>query len=63
MAFKNGFRVCDDKYEREHWTPDELAESEARVALMIKNIEDKKDASVEDMGITWRVSMPEAVLA
>ena len=26
MEFKNGFRVWDDEYEREHWTPDESVE-------------------------------------
>ncbi|MBQ7216500.1 MAG: hypothetical protein IJS39_11020 [Synergistaceae bacterium] len=32
MAFKSGYRLWDDEYEREHWTADELEESNARVA-------------------------------
>ena len=31
MAFKNGFRLWDDEFEREHWTPEEIAESNAKV--------------------------------
>ena len=38
MAFKNGYRLWDDEYEQTHWTPEELAESNARVALIDKII-------------------------
>ena len=32
MAYENGYRLWDDEYEQTHWTPEELAESNARVA-------------------------------
>ena len=32
MAYKNGYRLWDDEYEQAHWTPEELAESNDRVA-------------------------------
>ena len=34
MAYDNGYRLWDDEYERVHWTPEELAASNARVARL-----------------------------
>mgnify|MGYP007070192880 CR=1 FL=1 len=32
MAYENGYRLWDEEYEQAHWTPEELAASNARVA-------------------------------
>ena len=34
MAFKNGYRLWDNEYIQAHWTPEEIAESNARVARL-----------------------------
>ena len=47
MTVKNGFRVWDDEYEREHFTPEEIAASKLRVAAagkLIKTRQNKTEA-------------------
>lgn len=39
MAFKNGYRLWDDEYEHEYWTPDEIAASNAKVARICEIID------------------------
>ena len=46
MAFKNGYRLWDDEYKREHWTPQEIAESEARVARISEIIDAEHNGEI-----------------
>ena len=39
MTVKKGLRVWDDEYEREHFTPEDIAASRLRVAAAGKLIE------------------------
>lgn len=46
MAFKNGYRLWDDDFEREHWTSKEIAESNARVAQIGKIIDAEHNGEI-----------------
>ena len=46
MAFKNGYRLLDEEYEREHWTSEEIAESNARVAQIGKIIDAEHNGEI-----------------
>ena len=60
MTVKNGFRVWDDEYEREHFSPEEIAESKLRVAAAGKLIE-ARQTKTEARGT--RTVVHEAVFA
>lgn len=49
MVTKNNFRVWDDELEQEFFTPEEIAESDVRVALITSFVEARKK-----QGITQR---------
>ena len=43
MAKINGFRVWDDEYDREHFTPEEIAESDLHAALITALVEARQE--------------------
>ncbi len=43
MAKINGFRVWDEEYDREHFTPEEIAESDLHAALITALVEARKE--------------------
>ena len=61
MALKNGYRLWDDEYEREHWMADELEESNARVARIseIIDAEHKGEISHDEAMIRHLMLDPE----
>ena len=40
---KGGFPVWDDEFDREHFTPEEIAESDLRVALITSLVQARKE--------------------
>ena len=48
MTFKNGFRLWDDEFEREHFTPEEIAESNKWVEITSKIIDAKMTGLTQD---------------
>ena len=46
MAYENGYRLWDDEYEQAHWTPEELATSNARVARTNKIIDAEHNGEI-----------------
>lgn len=40
---KGGFPVWDDEFDKEHFTPEEIAESDLRVALITSLIQARKE--------------------
>lgn len=46
MAYENGYRLWDDEYEQAHWTPEEIAASNARVARIGEIINAEKQGLI-----------------
>lgn len=46
MAKINGFRVWDEEYDREHFTPEEIAESDLHAALITALIEARQEQGI-----------------
>ena len=46
MAFKNGYKIWDEEYEREHWTPEELTVSNEKVARICKIIDTEHSGAI-----------------
>ncbi len=46
MNYKNGFPVWDDDFDREHFTPEEIAESDMRVALITAIVQARQEQGI-----------------
>lgn len=46
MAYKNGFRVWDDEMDREFFTPEEIAESDMRAALITAIVQARQEQGI-----------------
>ena len=46
MAFKNGYRLWDNEYIQAHWTPEEIVESNARVAHIGEIIDAERNGEI-----------------
>ena len=46
MAKINGFRVWDEEFDREHFTPEEIAESDLRAALITALVEARQEQGI-----------------
>lgn len=46
MAFKNGYRLWDNEYIQAHWSPEEIAESNARVAHIGEIIDAERNGEI-----------------
>ena len=46
MAQINGFEIWDDDFDREHFTPEEIAESNLRVSLITALIQARKEQGI-----------------
>ena len=46
MAFKDGYRLWDDEFKRQHWTPDEIAASNAKVARICEIVEAEHNGEI-----------------
>ena len=46
MAFKDGYRLWDDEFKRLHWTPDEIAASNAKVARICEIVEAEHNGEI-----------------
>ena len=46
MAQINGFEIWDDDFDKEHFTPEEIAESNLRVALITALVQARKERGI-----------------
>lgn len=46
MATIKGFQVWDDEFDREHFTPEEIAETNLRVALITALVQARKERGI-----------------
>ena len=46
MAKIKGFRVWDEEYDREHFTPEEIAESDLHAALITALVEARQEQGI-----------------
>lgn len=46
MAFKNGYRLWDDEFKSEYWTPKEIAASNAKVAQIGEIINAERNGEI-----------------
>ena len=46
MAKINGFRVWDEEFDREHFTPEEIAESDLHAALITALVEARQEQGI-----------------
>ena len=60
MAKINGFRVWDEEFDREHFTPEEIAESDLQAALITAMIKARQEQGISQrrLGELSGVSQP-----
>jgi hypothetical protein len=46
MTFKNGYRLWDQEFEKKYWTPDEIADNNAKVARICSIIDDEQNGLI-----------------
>ena len=46
MNMKNGFPVWDEAFDKEHFTPEEIAESDMRAALITALVEARQEKGI-----------------
>ena len=51
MATINGFRVWDEEFDREHFTPEEIAESDLQAAFILNLVAEANENTVVT---TWK---------
>ena len=48
---KGGFPIWDDEFDREHFTPEEIAESDLRVALITSLVQARKEQGLSQRAL------------
>ena len=63
MARINGFRVWDEEYDREHFTPEEIAESDLQAALMAAMVEARQQQGISQRKLEELSGVSQPVIA
>ena len=63
MAKINGFRVWDEEFDREHFTPDEIAESDLQAALITALIEARQEQGISQRRLEELSGVSQPVIA
>ena len=60
MAYKNGFLLWDDEFERSHFTPEEIADTHFRASIVtsIINARHEKGISQRQLGEMTGIKQP-----
>ena len=63
MAVKNGFRVWDEALEKELYTPEEIAESNMKVALITALIEARQEQGISQRQLEELSGVKQPIIA
>ncbi|MBQ9696970.1 MAG: helix-turn-helix transcriptional regulator [Acidaminococcaceae bacterium] len=63
MTTINGFRVWDDEYDREHFTQEEIAQSDLQAALIAEMIETRKERNISQRDLEKLSGVKQPVIA
>jgi DNA-binding XRE family transcriptional regulator len=63
MATINGFRVWDDEYDKEHFTREEIAQSDLQAALIAAMIETRKEKNISQRDLEKLSGVKQPVIA
>jgi len=63
MARINGFRVWDEEFDREHFTPEEIAESDLQAALMAAMVEARQQQGISQRKLEELSGVSQPVIA
>ncbi|MBQ6745378.1 MAG: helix-turn-helix transcriptional regulator [Acidaminococcaceae bacterium] len=63
MTTINGFRVWDDEYDREHFTQEEIAQSDLQAALIAAMIETRKEKNISQRDLEKLSGVKQPVIA
>lgn len=63
MAFENGFRVWDEEVDKEFFTPEEIAESDLRVALIGEIVKARQEKGISQKKLEELSGVKQPVIA
>jgi predicted XRE-type DNA-binding protein len=63
MAKINGFRVWDEEFDREHFTPEEIAESDLQAALIAAMVEARQEQGISQRRLEELSGVSQPVIA
>ena len=63
MATINGFRVWDEEYDKEHFTQEEIAQSDLQAALIAAMIETRKEKNMTQRDLEKLSGVKQPVIA
>ena len=63
MAKINGFRVWDEEFDREHFTPEEIAESDLQAALITAMVKARQEQGISQRKLEELSGVSQPVIA
>ncbi|MBO5570335.1 MAG: helix-turn-helix transcriptional regulator [Clostridia bacterium] len=63
MATINGFRVWDEEFDREHFTPEEIAESDLQAALISAMVQAREEQGISQRKLEELSGVKQPVIA
>ena len=63
MTTINGFRVWDEEFDREHFTPEEIAESDLQAAIITAMVEARKEQGISQRKLEEISGVKQPVIA
>ena len=63
MATINGFRVWDEEYDKDHFTPEEISQSDLQAALIAAMIETRKEKNMSQRDLEKASGVKQPVIA
>lgn len=63
MGTKKGFRVWDDEFDREFFTPEEIAESDLRASLVAEIVRARRERGLSQKGLEEMSGVKQPVIA
>lgn len=63
MAYKNGFRVWDEDFERELYTPEEIQENNIQAQLMCELIKARQEKNVSQRDLKDMTGIAQSTIA
>lgn len=63
MAYKNGFLVWDDEFEREHFTPEEIADTKLHAAIVTELINARHEKGISQRQLEEMTGIKQPVIA
>lgn len=63
MVYKNGFRVWDEEFERELYTPEEIQENNIQAQLMCELIKARQEKNVSQRDLKEMTGIAQSTIA